>query len=547
MSHRVLILTGGKIPHHDYSRSAEVLAGALKASQVSVTTTPQPNAVSDLSSYDALVLFTDGEYFTHDQILSIVRFVRSGKGLISIHTTAGTNSSNDDFSQLIGSRIKGGKVFPHKASIEAPDHPILHRVQDFDLDDEIHDLELIGESRLLVSAWLNGKKQPLAYVREYGQGKVVHFATGHSLTGLTHPEWQKLFIRAVRFVCGEDWSNRTIRCACIGYGGSFNMGKLHMEGCAAARMKPVAVCDIDPRRTETAKSELGDHVQTYTRVEDLLSESDADMVTIITPHNTHATLSLQVLQSDRHVVTEKPYTLTVAEATQIIETARQRGKMATVFHNRRWDGDFQTIRRLVDSGAVGDVFHIECSFGGYNQPRPDWWRSSKTISGGAFYDWGAHFADWILQLMPHKIESISGDFKKLKWYGVDIEDYCNAYIRFEGQRSAFLEQGSINAVPKARWRILGTLGGIEIPQENWEGKNGVKLVSYTSGSRVESIVPVGKSDWNGFYRNVADHLILGEPLAVTPESARKVIAVLSLAELSSQQGGRPIVPDFEQP
>lgn len=546
MPHRVLILTGGKIPYHDYSRSAEILAASLKSQQQSVTATHQAEAVSNLSSYDALVLFTDGDFFTTEQLDSILRFVHSGKGLISIHTTAGTNPSHDGFAQLIGSRIKGGKIFPHKALIEAPDHPILHRVQDFELDDEVHDLELTGESRLLMSAWLNGRKQPLAYVRGYGQGQVVHFATGHSLSGLTHPEWQKIFVRAVRFVCGEDWSNQTIRCACVGYGGAFNMGKRHMEGCVAARMKPVAVCDIDPRRTETAKSELGDHVQTYTRIEDLLAESDADMVTVITPHNTHATLSLQILNSNRHVVTEKPYTLTVAEATQIITTARQRGKMATVFHNRRWDGDFQTIRRLVESGAIGDVFHIECSFGGYGPPRPDWWRASKAISGGAFYDWGAHFADWILQLMPHKIESISGDFKKLKWHGVDIEDYCSAYIRFEGQRSAFLEQGSINAIPKARWRILGTLGGIEIPREDWEGKNGVKLVSYVTGSRVESIVPVGKGDWDAFYRNVADHLILGEPLAVTPESARKVIAVLSLAELSSQQGGKPIVPDFEQ-
>jgi hypothetical protein len=75
---------------------------------------------------------------------------------------------------------------------------------------------------------------------------------------------------------------------------------------------------------------------------------------------------------------------------------------------------------------------------------------------------------------------------------------------------------------------------------------GLRLVSHASGQRVERRVAIAKRDWDGFYRNIADHLILGEPLAVTPESARKVIAVLSLAEQSSQQGGAPIPLSFEQ-
>jgi predicted dehydrogenase len=264
------------------------------------------------------------------------------------------------------------------------------------------------------------------------------------------------------------------------------------------------------------------------------------------PHNLHASLSVQCLQAGKHVVTEKPYTITVEEATNVIETARAANKMATVFHNRRWDGDFVAIKEIVDSGVIGDVFHIECAFGGYEEPRADWWRASKDISGGAFYDWGAHFVDWVLQLMPHKIESISGDFKKLKWHGVTIEDYTSAYVRFEGQRSASIEQGAINAIGKSNWRILGTLGGIEKRGWDWEKKDGLRVVSYGSGRKVESVVPYYKDDWDGFYRNVADHLLLGEPLAVTPESARKVIAVLSLAERSSAAGGAPMKLDFEQ-
>jgi scyllo-inositol 2-dehydrogenase (NADP+) len=299
-------------------------------------------------------------------------------------------------------------------------------------------------------------------------------------------------------------------------------------------------------RAAQAIADFGSHMKTFNHVDRLLAESDCELVTVITPHNTHATLSVQALEAGRHVVTEKPYTLTVDEATRVIETGRRVGKMATVFHNRRWDGDFQVIRHLVRSGAIGDVFHIECAWGTYQEPRADWWRAYKDISGGALYDWGAHFVDWILNLMPHRIESVAGDFKKLKWHHISNEDYASAYIRFEGGRSASVEAGSLNAIDKPRWRILGTCGGIEKRDWDRDGSGRLKWVTFQDGRRVESDVPYGKNDWDGFYRNVADHLILGEPLSVTPESARKVIAVLNLAEESSKRGGVPLPLPFEQ-
>jgi predicted dehydrogenase len=182
--------------------------------------------------------------------------------------------------------------------------------------------------------------------------------------------------------------------------------------------------------------------------------------------------------------------------------------------------------------------------GGYGEIKTDWWRSYKEISGGAFHDWGAHFCDWVLNLMPYNIESISGDFSKRMWHQVSIEDHTLAHVRFEGGRTATIEQSSIAAIGKQRFRILGTLGGIE--QKGWDAKDGIRVVSYQNGQKFDGTVPCMKDDWDGFYRNVADHLILGEPLAVTPESARKVIAVINLSEESSKKGGVPIKPPFEQ-
>jgi len=140
-------------------------------------------------------------------------------------------------------------------------------------------------------------------------------------------------------------------------------------------------------------------------------------------------------------------------------------------------------------------------------------------------------------------DMIAGDFKKLKYPHFSNEDYSSAYIRFEGGRSASVEQGCVNAISKAKYRILGTKGGIEMLHGE---KEPIRVVTFKDGQRIESKYPVGKSDWDGFYRNVADHLLLGEPLFVTAESARKVIAVLDLAEQSSKQGGAPVKLPFEQ-
>jgi scyllo-inositol 2-dehydrogenase (NADP+) len=544
--HNALLITGGDIASHNYAQATEILTSALSSTgKIKVTATHDAVAMKNLSNYDVVIIFTDGDFFDDAAIDSLVRFVHSGKGLVTLHTAAATNKSSDALGRLIGSRITAGKVTEHHAIIVDAQHPITHRVQNFRINDEIHVLEPLGEYRTLAAAYLEGKKQPLLYVKNDGAGRVVHMAHGHSLQGLKNPGWQQLFTRSVRFAAGEDWSGKTIKCAALGYGGAFNMGKAHLESCKKNLMLPTAVCDLDPARTATAKAELGEHIVAYNDVSKMLNESDAEMVIVITPHNTHAALSRQVLESNRHVVTEKPYTITVEEATTVIELALQKQKMATVFHNRRWDGHFKALKKVVDSGAIGEVFQIECQSGGFGEPKPDWWRASKAISGGSIYDWGAHFTDWILQIMPWKIQAITGAYHKLRWFSNDNEDHTVAGIRFEGGRTATLEMSSVAAIGKPSWRVLGTHGAIEL-KSIWNKDDGLNVVSHINGYEHKGRVPFMQDDWDGFYRNIADHLLVGEPLAVTPESARDVIAVLSLSEVSSKQGGIPVVLPYAQ-
>jgi len=541
MSLNVLLITGGQ--HHDFDRVAASLAATLKSAGMQVHAARDGAGIAS-GKFEVVLLFTQGDQLDAGAVDYLAKFVRNGGGLVALHSS-NASIKNETLARLIGSRFKThGKPFDYTVSVSDPDHPIAHRVQSFRVHDELYFIEKAADFQTFLTTSIDNEKLPLGYTRVEGKGKVVYLANGHTIAVLEHPTFRQLLLRSVRYAAGEDWMNKTVNVAAIGYGGAFNMGKLHLESCNKAKMKAVAVCDVDEKRTATAKADFGQHMRTFSRVDDLLEKSDAELCIIITPHNTHAPLAIQCLQSGRHIVTEKPFTISIDEATSVIEAARKAGKMATVFHNRRWDGDFLTIRNLVESGAIGDVYKIECFWGNFAEPKADWWRSRKDITGGALHDWGAHFTDWVLQLMPYKIESVSGFFEKKVWPQTTIEDHAEAVVRFEGGRIAQLETSAMAAVGKQRFRILGTRGAIE--QRGWDAKDGIHVVTYKDGQLIDSTVPCQKSDWDGFYRNVADHLILGEELIVKPEEARKVIAVVDLAEQSSKQGGRPLPLPFEQ-
>lgn len=222
----------------------------------------------------------------------------------------------------------------------------------------------------------------------------------------------------------------------------------------------------------------------------------------------------------------------------MIDAAREKNVVLTTFHNRRWDADFLTIRKIIDDGLIGEAFHVETFMGNYKHPGY-WWRSHKPISGGAVYDWGAHMTDWILHLLPYKMETVTGCFSKRVWHDVTNEDHCKVLIRFEGNRSAEIEISHIAAIGKQRWRLLGTKGALTS-----HFNPPVKVTSHAHGLAENIDVPYVsiKRDLH-FYQLLSDHLLAGEPIPVTPESARRVITVLELAEKSSNSGKAEPVPD----
>jgi len=322
-----------------------------------------------------------------------------------------------------------------------------------------------------------------------------------------------------------------VRWGIIGYGAAFNMGKMHGTWInASPGMRVVAVCDTDAARTHAAETDFPG-IKTFTDYKQMLADSEVDCIVNILPHNVHYSIAMDALNAGKGVCLEKPMCITTQQATDMIEAAQRNDVLLTVFHNRRHDGDYMAVKEVIEKDVIGDVFRVEAFMGGYHHPGT-WWRSKKDISGGNFYDWGAHVVDWTLNwLAGRKIENVTGFYQKRVWMDVTNEDETQAIVRFDGDVVADITISSIAKAPKPRWRILGTKGAI---LDNSEGS--FKVFTDVCGYPAEMVVKYKPSTWEEWYPNLAAHLIEGKELEVKPEEARRVIMILDYAERSANAG-----------
>jgi len=327
-------------------------------------------------------------------------------------------------------------------------------------------------------------------------------------------------------------AKKSVKWGIIGYGAAFNMGKSHASWInASPGMETIAVCDLDAARTAEAEKDLPG-IATYTDVDEMLKNKDVDNVVVILPHNVHHSVAMKALNAKKGVCLEKPMCITTEEATEMVETAKKKKVLLTVFHNRRHDGDYMAVKEFIDKGMIGDVFRVEAFMGGYGHPGK-WWRGQKEISGGNFYDWGAHQVDWVLNfLQGRKIKNVTGFFQYDKvWKDATNEDETQAIVRFDDDVVADITVSSIAKVGKPRWRILGTKGAIE---DRWDGK--FKAFLNVKGYPAQMEIGYKTSTWEEWYPNLAAHLLKGKPLEVTGEEGRRVIMVIDYAERSAKEG-----------
>lgn len=322
------------------------------------------------------------------------------------------------------------------------------------------------------------------------------------------------------------------------------MGRQHLSQARNAGMTPKAVCDVDPARAAAGAADFPG-IKTCTDYHELLEDPGVDVVVCILPHNLHGPVCLDIVKAGKHCVCEKPFTLTVAEADAIIAAANQTGAVMSVYHNRRWDHDIRAIRDIVQSGEIGEIFQIEIGAGHYGHPGY-WWRSEKSVSGGNLYDWGVHYIDWMLQLIPDPIRNVTGFYRSGVWSDVTNEDHTQAVIRFATNKLVDVQISHTAAPRRPHMRILGTEGGILYPEFNHK----FTVYRYDNGKMWERHVDAARLGYpdpgQAYYNALADCLLNGAPNPVTPESARRNIAVIEAAERSSKSGlAEPVA--HEQP
>jgi predicted dehydrogenase len=327
-----------------------------------------------------------------------------------------------------------------------------------------------------------------------------------------------------------------IRVGVIGYGGAFNMGRGHLKEMEQAGMTPVAVCEVDAERLKVAVTDFPG-IQTYPTVAEMLRKSDVNLITIITPHNTHAKLALQCLKAGRHVVCEKPLAITTAECDAMIAAAKKSGVVLSTYHNRHWDGwILRAVEQIKEKKVIGDIYRVEARMGARSLPG-DWWRTSRTISGGILYDWGVHLLEYGLQLIDSDITEVAGFSKtgywapKTKWKKDTNEDEAEAVVRFRNGAWLTLNITSLDSNAKPGFlEITGTEGSYVM---DWSGYTIHKREGQNYSLEQGAHYP---NAWEKFYGNIADHLTKGAKLVITPEWSRRPIHILDLAAQSAKKG-----------
>lgn len=326
-----------------------------------------------------------------------------------------------------------------------------------------------------------------------------------------------------------------IKAGMVGYGQSFRVGHHHISEMKQVGMQPVAVADpVKSCRDQARKDFPG--IQTYRSLDEMLRKSDIDLAAVLTPHNSHADLAIQCLRASCHVVCEKPFAITTAECDAMIREAKRRKLMLSTYHNRHWDGCILEATKLIRSGVIGKVIRAEAHMGGYRSPGAAW-RSSKSISGGILYDWGAHLLEYSLQIIKSDIVEVMGHAAtgfwapNTPWKKDTNEDEAFAIVRFRNGSWLTLTISHIDSNPKKGViEFTGTKGSYIMDHQTYTiiRRDGQDTITTNGRNR--------KGEGWRFYKNIANHLTKGTKLVISAEWARRPIHILDLADQSARKG-----------
>jgi scyllo-inositol 2-dehydrogenase (NADP+) len=292
-------------------------------------------------------------------------------------------------------------------------------------------------------------------------------------------------------------------------------------------------------------------VRVVRSVEELLDIREIRLVVIATPNETHAPIARQCLEAGRDVVVDKPFATTLKEAEGLVELAKKRGRLITVYQNRRYDGDFQAIRQIVADGTLGRIVRFETN---YDRFRPDLkpraWRERVGPGSGILFDIAPHLIDHALVLFGLP-EAVTADVRLERTVAV-VDDAFDVMLHFPAGMRAALRSTMLALTARPRFVLHGTRGSFfkqtfdpqEInlrrghvpesgpwggqPEEDW----GV-LTTMENDLVTKHRVPSSTCDYRDYYANVRDAILGRATLAVSPQHALHVMRVLEMAQESS--------------
>jgi predicted dehydrogenase len=293
-------------------------------------------------------------------------------------------------------------------------------------------------------------------------------------------------------------------------------------------------------------------------LDELLAIKEIQLIVIATPNDTHYPIARQCLAAGRDVVVDKPFATTLEEANSVVQVAKASGRLVTVYQNRRYDGDFEAIRRLVAAGTLGRIVRFETSYDRYRpQPKPGAWRETTRPGSGILFDIAPHLIDHALLLFGLP-EAVTADVR-IERENVLADDAFDITLHYRGSLRAVLRSSILAAAPRPRFVLLGTKGSFAKqsfdPQENnlrhgkipvnttwgWEPEENWGILTVPSGDSFEHRrIPPANCDYRDYYANVRDALLGKATIAVTTEWALDVMRLLELARESSEK--RRMIP-----
>jgi len=514
---------------------------------------------------DAAAVIVDAQLLDGAVTESLVAWVKSGGSLLVMATkgaiaTASSNSTSASMEELTGVRVDRalarGEWFA--TVVDAGRYIVRRAPGEFAVEGTFVPLEIVDDARELLRVSVGPVTFPVLVERFVGAGRVV--TCGFDDLGSDVPaELKRVLARGLTRRADEPTTRAPIGVAIVGYGPFGGMGHAHGLAVEATEgLELVAVCEPVADRRAGAQAQFPG-VRAYEKMADVLADRDVALAIVGTPPTSHVELALQAMREGRHAVVEKPLCFNVDEVDDLVATAAAHGTALTVHQNRRWDPDFRAVRRVVDHGELGEVFNVETFVGGFDHPCRAW-HSEVTVSGGAAYDWGAHYIDWTLQLLGSAPARVTSMGHKRVWRDVTNLDQERIHLSWADGREAEFIHSDVAAVRRPKFYIQGTAGtlvGHYRPVDferidpgrgfvtehahHAEAPASLSLVSYKgNGALAESTIPLDHAPAFSFHRNLADHIADGMPLAVTVESVRPVIAVLEAATASSQAGGEAV-------